>query len=90
VHQRGCPCSTNFLSSFLPFLTPALAQLSRPDEQAEMVAMLWRGLEDAVEHRHGKQRLPLIAGIGQSVCVSDITKEELEEAVAELYDVHGL
>jgi len=55
-----------------------------------MVAMLWRGLEDAVEHRHGKQRLPLIAGIGQSVCVSDITKEELEEAVAELYDVHGL
>uniref|UniRef100_A0A7R9YCJ0 3-dehydroquinate synthase domain-containing protein n=1 Tax=Pinguiococcus pyrenoidosus TaxID=172671 RepID=A0A7R9YCJ0_9STRA len=43
--------------------------------------ILWKGLEDAVEHRHGKQRLPLITGIGSSVCVNDITKEELRTAV---------
>ena len=97
------------------------------------VEMLYKGLEDAVEHRHGtspfppthppthpkpteqqliptassssippthppthlppttgKQRIPLITGIGSSVCVSDITREELEGAVKELYQVHGL
>lgn len=85
MRSIGLPSMVPITSSF-----SSSPKLSRPDEQAEMVAMLWRGLEDAVEHRHGKQRLPLIAGIGQSVCVSDITKEELEEAVAELYDVHGL
>ena len=55
-----------------------------------IVEMLVKGLEDAVEHRHGAQRIPLITGIGASVCVNDITKEELEGAVKELLQVHGL
>jgi hypothetical protein len=48
-----------------------------------------QGLLDAVEHRHGKQRIPLITAIGSSVCVNDVTREELEAAVAELYEVHA-
>ena len=34
--------------------------------------------------------MPLVTGVGRSVCVSDITKEELEGAVVELYAVHNL
>lgn len=41
-----------------------------------------KALEDAVEHRHGKQRIPLLKDcIGNSVCVSDITKEEVQGAL---------
>jgi len=41
-----------------------------------------KALEDAVEHRHGKQRIPLLKDcIGNSVCVSDITKEEFQGAL---------
>jgi 3-dehydroquinate synthase len=79
-------------SSLPPSLPPSPAASTAPtraEEQAEMVKMLWKGLEDAVEHRHGQQRLPLIVGLGHSVCVSDVTREELEGAVDELYDVHG-
>lgn len=43
--------------------------------------VLWRGLEDAVEHRHGAQRLPLCTSIGSSVCVNDVTREEVAKAV---------
>lgn len=38
---------------------------------------------------HGKQRIPLITGIGSAICVNDITREELEGAVAELDLVHA-
>ncbi len=44
---------------------------------------------DAVEHRHGKQRLPLITGIGAAVCVNDITREELAAAIVELDAIHA-
>ena len=41
-----------------------------------------KALEDAVEHRHGKQRIPLLKDrIGNSICVSDITEEEVQRAL---------
>jgi len=44
-------------------------------EQAK--AILPTALQDAVEHRNGKQRIPLLTGIGSFVIVNDITREEL-------------
>jgi 3-dehydroquinate synthase len=43
---------------------------------------------DAVEHRHGKQRVPLVTGIGESICVNDITREEVDKAVKEMVKMH--
>ncbi|KAK4524405.1 hypothetical protein GAYE_SCF03G2306 [Galdieria yellowstonensis] len=52
--------------------------------------VLWRGLEDALEHRNGKQRLPLLNGIGSCIFVNDVSYEELEECVYELNKLHNL
>lgn len=43
--------------------------------------LAWQSCKDAIEHRHGEQRIPLITEIGESVCVSDITKDELTRAL---------
>ena len=43
--------------------------------------LAWQSCKDAVEHRHGAQRIPLITEIGESICVSDVTPEELERAL---------
>jgi len=43
--------------------------------------LAWQSCIDAVEHRHGAQRIPLITDIGDSVCVSDVTPEELSRAI---------
>lgn len=49
-----------------------------------------QGLADAVEHRHGKQRVPLLSGgVGSSVCVNDINADELKGAIAEAWSMHG-
>ena len=54
-----------------------------------MVAFVGQGLADAVEHRHGKQRVPLLKdGIGHAVCVNDIDAEELTGAIAEAWALH--
>lgn len=44
--------------------------------------LAWQSCKDAIEHRHGAQRIPLITEIGDSICVSDITEDELERACA--------
>ena len=49
-----------------------------PDLQSELA---WQSCKDAVEHRHGEQRIPLITDIGESICVSDITPDELDRAL---------
>jgi len=54
------------LPTHTPHLTPELCRQS---------------LVDAVEHRNGAQRLPLITAIGRSVCVSDVTEEEVARAL---------
>lgn len=46
--------------------------------------LAWQSCKDAVEHRHGEQRIPLITDIGDSICVSDITPEELDRALEKL------
>uniref|UniRef100_A0A7S2Y0A6 3-dehydroquinate synthase domain-containing protein n=1 Tax=Fibrocapsa japonica TaxID=94617 RepID=A0A7S2Y0A6_9STRA len=51
--------------------------------------VLKQGLIDAVEHRHGAQRIPLVKGIGGSVVVNDITPAELEVALRDLVEVHS-
>jgi 3-dehydroquinate synthetase len=43
--------------------------------------LAWQSCKDAVEHRHGEQRIPLITDIGESICVNDITPEELDRAL---------
>jgi 3-dehydroquinate synthase len=43
--------------------------------------LAWQSCKDAVEHRNGAQRIPLITDIGESVVVSDITPEELDRAL---------
>jgi len=50
--------------------------------------LAWQSCKDAVEHRHGQQRIPLITDIGESICVSDITKDELERAVDMMTELH--
>lgn len=49
--------------------------------------LAWQSCEDAIEHRHGQQRIPLITGIGESICVSDITKDELDRALHMMNDL---
>ena len=57
--------------------------LSLPSNSADLETELaWQSCKDAVEHRHGAQRIPLITEIGESICVSDITEDELDRAVA--------
>lgn len=60
---------------------------------ASPLARLWftprQGLADAVEHRHGKQRVPLLSGgVGSSVCVNDINADELKGAIADVWAMH--
>jgi 3-dehydroquinate synthetase len=43
--------------------------------------LAWQSCKDAVEHRHGEQRIPLITDIGESICVNDISPEELDHAL---------
>jgi len=59
-----------------------MQSLSLPTHSADLTSSLaWQSCKDAVEHRHGEQRIPLITDIGESVCVSDITPEELDRAL---------
>ncbi|CAM9767483.1 unnamed protein product [Pylaiella littoralis] len=54
------------------------------------LALMVKGLSDAVEHRHGKQRVPLLkGGVGSSVCVNDIDAEELKGAIEEAWALHN-
>mmetsp|Transcript_24774 Transcript_24774/g.59742 ORF Transcript_24774/g.59742 Transcript_24774/m.59742 type:complete len:545 (+) Transcript_24774:179-1813(+) len=56
--------------------------LNLPTNSAHLQEELaWQSCKDAIEHRHGEQRIPLITEIGESICVSDITEEELARAV---------
>jgi 3-dehydroquinate synthase len=56
--------------------------LSLPTNSADLQSELaWQSCKDAVEHRHGEMRIPLITDIGESICVSDLTPEELDRAL---------
>ena len=56
-----------------------MKSLDLPTNSSDLkLDLAWQSCQDAIEHRHGEQRIPLITEIGESVCVSDITEEELE------------
>jgi 3-dehydroquinate synthetase len=60
----------------------AMKSLCLPTDSADLSAELaWQSCKDAVEHRHGEQRIPLITDIGESICVSDVTQDELYRAL---------
>lgn len=59
-----------------------MKSLSLPTNSTDLhLELAWQSCQDAIEHRHGEQRIPLITEIGESVCVSDITEEELTRAL---------
>jgi 3-dehydroquinate synthetase len=62
-----------------------MQSLSLPTNSPDLQSTLaWQSCKDAIEHRHGEQRIPLITDIGESICVSDITPEELDRALEEM------
>ena len=48
-----------------------------------------KALDDAVEHRHGEQRIPLITGIGECRVVNDVGEGELVWALGVLEEEEG-
>jgi len=47
--------------------------------------VMWQSLLDRIEHRNGRQRLPLPAGIGRGTFIDDLTRRELDAAVTTLH-----
>jgi len=80
-------CALSFLRGYITRETVqrvfnCMKSLSLPTTSPDLNSKLaWQSCKDAVEHRHGEQRIPLITDIGESVCVSDITPDELERAL---------
>jgi len=80
-------CIISFLRGYIPRETVervfwCMKSLKLPTNSADLQSKLaWQSCKDAVEHRHGEQRIPLITDIGESVCVSDITPDELDRAI---------
>jgi 3-dehydroquinate synthetase len=80
-------CILSYLRGYISMETvhrvfAAMKSLDLPTNSADFNAELaWQSCKDAVEHRHGEQRIPLITDIGESICVSDITTEELVRAL---------
>lgn len=59
-----------------------MQSLSLPTDSKNLESKLaWQSCFDAIEHRNGAMRIPLITDLGESVCVSDITSEELDRAL---------
>lgn len=80
-------CLISFLRGYISMETVervfrCMQALSLPTTSSHLTSQLaWQSCKDAVEHRHGAQRIPLITDIGESVCVSDVTPEELDRAL---------
>lgn len=47
--------------------------------------LMWQSLLDRVEHRNGRQRVPLPSVIGQCVFVDDISRADIEAAIHTLH-----
>eukprot|EP00546_Thalassionema_frauenfeldii_P002327 CAMPEP_0178938542 /NCGR_PEP_ID=MMETSP0786-20121207/26387_1 /TAXON_ID=186022 /ORGANISM="Thalassionema frauenfeldii, Strain CCMP 1798" /LENGTH=536 /DNA_ID=CAMNT_0020617269 /DNA_START=13 /DNA_END=1623 /DNA_ORIENTATION=- len=59
-----------------------MQSLSLPTNSPDLDSKLaWQSCCDAIEHRNGAMRIPLITGIGESIVVSDITQDELDKAL---------
>ena len=80
-------CLLSYLRGFISMETVervfnCMQALSLPTTSSHLTSNLaWQSCKDAVEHRNGAQRIPLITDIGESVCVSDVTPEEIDRAL---------
>lgn len=80
-------CVLSFLRGYIPRETVervfwCMKSLSLPTNSPNLTQELAvQSCKDAVEHRHGEQRIPLITDIGESICVSDISPEEIRHAL---------
>jgi 3-dehydroquinate synthetase len=80
-------CLLSYLRGFISMDTVnrvfrCMQSLQLPTTSSHLTSQLaWQSCKDAVEHRNGAQRIPLITEIGDSVCVSDVTPEELDRAL---------
>lgn len=80
-------CLLSYLRGFITMDTvnrvfQCMQKLQMPTTSSHFTSELaWQSCKDAVEHRDGAQRIPLITDIGESVCVSDITSDELDRAL---------
>jgi len=85
-------CILSYLRGYIPIETvervfECMKSLSLPTNSPDLDSKLaWQSCKDAVEHRHGEQRIPLITDIGESICVSDITQDELDRALEVMKD----
>lgn len=80
-------CVLSYLRGYIQMETVqrvfnCMKSLRLPTDSSDLTSSLaWQSCKDAVEHRHGEQRIPLITDIGESICVSDVTPEELDRAL---------
>lgn len=80
-------CVISNLRGYIPMETVervfrCMQSLSLPTHSPNLESKLaWQSCFDAIEHRNGEMRIPLITDIGESICVSDITPEELDRAL---------
>lgn len=85
-------CVLSFLRGYITMDTVervfhCMQSLSLPTYSADLSSKLaWQSCKDAIEHRHGEMRVPLITEIGESICVNDITQEELDRALELMND----
>lgn len=83
-------CILSYLRGYISMETvrrvfDCMQSLSLPTNSTNLQSELaWQSCKDAIEHRHGEQRIPLITDIGESICVSDICPEELDRALGVL------
>jgi len=80
-------CVLSYLRGYIAMETVqrvfnCMQSVSLPTHSADFSSELaWQSCKDAIEHRHGEMRVPLITEIGESICVNDITQEELDRAL---------
>ncbi|WP_374013880.1 sedoheptulose 7-phosphate cyclase [Pseudoxanthomonas koreensis] len=60
-----------------------------PDTALLDGALMWQSLLDRTEHRNGLQRVPMPRGLGGCVFLNDITRRELDAAIAITRDRTG-
>jgi 3-dehydroquinate synthetase len=86
AHQRGW-ISTHLRNRILAVMRSMELQTFHPDCTKHL---MWQGVQDGIEHRHGKLRMPLVRNrIGEYDFVNDVTEEELASAIAELHELHS-
>ena len=80
-------CVLSYLRGYISIETvqrvfACMQSLCLPTNSPNLLSDLaWQSCKDAIEHRHGEMRIPLITEIGESICVNDITPEELDRAL---------